>query len=238
MLAAANDEALVRSLLFARDDAGRGSVHYAVAAGCVDVVDAMLLREPVRVARALLTADAAGWTPLHSAASGGFGALVRTILHRAADSDAARRLALDAVTAAGATPLHYGARTSVEVVRLLLDAGADVDGYVRARDGSRRPSPAPSTPLHRAIVAGRVDVARALLDAGASARARDAAGNNALHVAAIELQKPIVLMLLARRQALRLPLDARNGEEKSVDELTGGELDDLCRQADEMALKA
>ena len=57
------------------------------------------------------------------------------------------------------TPLHLAVREkSVEITRMLIDAGADLD--VQDTWGS-------DTPLHDAAFFGRVEIARMLIDAGA-----------------------------------------------------------------------
>lgn len=74
-----------------------------------------------------------------------------------------------------AAPLHRAAeRGHVQIIRLLLAAGANVDFGDRLG----------ASPLHYAARAGHAEVARLLLDAGASASAGTDAGVTALHEAA------------------------------------------------------
>ena len=93
---------------------------------------------------------------------------VRGLIARGADPDAAH--------GDGFTALHWAVQQGdVEIVTLLLDAGADVEA--RTRLGSH-------TPLHVASRSAQAAAVRALLAAGADARAVTATGATALHFAA------------------------------------------------------
>ncbi len=96
----------------------------------------------------------------------------------------------------GLTPLHYAAAFSdrPEIVKLLLDAGADV----KARGGKDS-----RTPLHSAAVSTRnPEVISLLLGSGAEPRARLENGNMAVHRAAALNENPEVVRLLTRDGAL------------------------------------
>ena len=84
-------------------------------------------------------------------------------------------------------PLHLAARSGdVEMSRLLLDAGADVDGF----DSDE------STPLHVAAVARQAELARFLIARGADVNRRDRNGGYALSFAAAGGDTAIVRMVL------------------------------------------
>lgn len=72
------------------------------------------------------------------------------------------------------TPLHYAVSSGVEVTNFMLNSGA----YVDAQDSAGK------TPLMSACGYNSVDVAKLLVDRGASMRHFDAAGDTCLHYAA------------------------------------------------------
>ncbi|MCY3653498.1 MAG: ankyrin repeat domain-containing protein [Cyanobacteria bacterium MAG IRC1_bin_28] len=85
------------------------------------------------------------------------------------------------------TPLHRAASvTHVELVKLLLRHGANVD----AEDSSD------NSPLHLAIHAGHGDLARLLIEAGADVQARNHAGNTPVQVAAFAGLPEVIKLLV------------------------------------------
>jgi hemoglobin len=130
----------------------------------------------------------------------------RTLLHFASGAGCVEVVALllrlgtnpDVLERGGHTPLYCVANecaseTGPLVVRLLLGAGADANacgGVTRA------------TPLHMAARRGYVEIARALLDGGASVQARDTKGDTPLQ-SAINCRKGKVSQLLTERGAPR-----------------------------------
>jgi ankyrin repeat protein/L-ascorbate metabolism protein UlaG (beta-lactamase superfamily) len=119
---------------------------------------------------------------IHQAVAAGDSARVASLLRanaglvRAANEDPSADL-----------PLHVAARTGhVGIARLLLDAGADVDG----------PDSDESTPLDVAAVGRQREMARLLLDRGANVSHRDHNGSCALSFAVSGGDTAIVRMLL------------------------------------------
>lgn len=144
--------------------------------------------EAIEQAPTLGVRQHAGGTLLHYAAGAGCPEVVVLLL----------RLGVDAnVLDSGNHPPLYrlanecAADTGPEIVRTLVDAGAEVNhcgGATRA------------TPLHMAARRGRVGIAQVLLEFGASIEARDAKGCTPLD-RAINCRNPEVVRLLLQRMA-------------------------------------
>lgn len=137
----------------------------AAAVGDVPRLAELLGDEPTVAAERANSRSADGWPLLHLAAAFADEATARTLLDAGAD-----------VGQVSATPmrnqaLHAALALSKDanVVRLLIARGADVNGAQTA--GYR--------PLHQAAVAGREDLVRLLLDAGADKAARCDRGKTA-----------------------------------------------------------
>ena len=140
--------------LAAQPYGGHTLLHYASAAGCLDVVAALL-----RLGADPSIKDRGGHTPLYSVANGCAGdagpAIIQALARAGADVNAS-----GGVTRA--TPLHMAARRGhVEIARALLDSGAALDARDRKGD----------TPLDRARNCRRPAVARLLLERGAASAA-------------------------------------------------------------------
>ena len=133
-----------------------------------------LKRENVDVARLFLdhnadvhVRDERGNTPLHVAAFTGNGHLdiCRILLERKAEVNSQNRY--------GSTPLLLASERGPELVQLFLDHNADL----HARNGSG------DTLLHRAAIAGRLEVVRLLLELNAEVNSRNNKGSTPLHLA-------------------------------------------------------
>ena len=101
--------------------------------------------------------------------------------------------AVDSKDYYGFTPLHDIARRSLtkagnytEIAELLIAAGADVNA--QAHDGT--------TPLHKAVLNGRMDVARSLIENGADRYLKDNNGYTALDVAKIWRMREMIKLLI------------------------------------------
>ncbi len=118
--------------------------------------------------------------PLFDAVRNGHAAIVAALLEHGANPHAAEWT--------GATPLHWAALgTDAEIVRLLLDAGANAN--VVAEHMPEEPTAADigqecdTTPLHWAAAAGRLQAVGLLLEHSADVEARTASGLGALGIA-------------------------------------------------------
>lgn len=144
-----------------QDDEGRTPVHYAVRSGNLSIL--YMLCE----AGANLSAtDYSNIAPLHLAAKHGSEILVRELIRLGTDPNP-RDLE-------GRTPLHYSCeskRSTVAVVRTLLDAGA----YVAAFDRGH------ISPIHLAAEQGFDTLIRALILSGADLTCGDSNGMTPLH---------------------------------------------------------
>jgi hypothetical protein len=118
---------------------------------------------------------------LHNTTSKGPGRTVNSLIDK---KDKAH-----AMKVRGQSPLHLAAMTdNVDVVRMLVDGGADVDvdepgNHIR--------------PLHNAATNGCSHVCEFLLKHGANMDAQTAQGNTALHLAAANGHADIVSLLLS-----------------------------------------
>jgi hypothetical protein len=89
----------------------------------------------------------------------------------------------------GSTPLHYAAANGhIEIARLLLQNGADVD--VKNNNGY--------TPLHWAAEQDNVDILHFLVENGADLEAQSNSGRRALHSAAFNGDLPFIQELISR----------------------------------------
>ncbi len=89
------------------------------------------------------------------------------------------------------TPLHMAvARGSVEIAKLLIEAGADVEAETVA------PSQKKAHPLHTAAYSNRAPVAALLIERGAKVDARDSQGSTPLMIAASSGNTKVAELLL------------------------------------------
>ena len=101
----------------------------------------------------------------------------------------------------------YGGFEDPRVVRLLLDRGADPnspigeDGFIYGRENlfTQTRLYGHATPLHHASQTGRVDIARLLLEYGASVEVENRVGETPLDVASGERRDEMIKLLLEHR---------------------------------------
>lgn len=179
------DEALALAPRFA----ARPSVFVGLLARMVRSGRAQLIRFVIEATKndpALATRRFAGGTLLHFAAGAGCLKVVTLLLRLGVDPNIQDR--------GNHTPLYCvanqcGSNSGPDIVRALVEAGADVNacgGVTRA------------TPLHMAARRGHLKIARALLDCGAAVNARDRKGDTPLQ-RAINCRKSGVSQLLVER---------------------------------------
>ncbi|KAG0594602.1 hypothetical protein M758_UG092100 [Ceratodon purpureus] len=184
----------LRKARLLRNEDERTLVHVAAASGRIEIVRRIV--EGASDGKGLVNVcDEEGWTPLHSAASGGRDAVVEVLLALGAD--------VGAGNVGGRTALHYAAsKNYVEIARMLIKAGAKVN----RKDGVG------CTPLHRAASAGHAEMCEVLLEVGADVEATDRMGQTPLMHAVI-CDNRRVAFLLVRHDA---DVDAQDKEEYTV----------------------
>mmetsp|Transcript_21957 Transcript_21957/g.39144 ORF Transcript_21957/g.39144 Transcript_21957/m.39144 type:complete len:231 (-) Transcript_21957:251-943(-) len=184
-----NEEAL-RKILKRTDEDGRTLFHSACLSNRLDLVEFLFQREPTLNVN---NKDEEGWTALHSAASSGRTTIVEFLLNKT-DAD------VNAFNSGKRTPLMYAAsKGHVDVLRLLLAAGAKVD----AVDGTG------ATALHRAAAVGMLGAVRILVEeARAALDPRDKNGETPLMLSVSGDQAKVAFYLSSKGA----DLEAENNE--------------------------
>jgi ankyrin repeat protein len=163
----------------------------------VDAGIAVATREP----RLIRERTSLGETALHLLVLGESHDAIRSILALGAE--------VDAICGAGESPLSLAASLGrVEVVRILLDAGALIE-----TEGQLEPT------LHKGVRSGKVEIVRVLLDAGANVNQLADFAEAPLHIASEEGFSDVVELLLSR------------GADATLKSTFGGTAIDMARAA-------
>ncbi|MEM8953303.1 MAG: ankyrin repeat domain-containing protein [Verrucomicrobiota bacterium] len=156
-------------------DAGPATIDEAIARGNIEVVKAILAKNPAAASVGARPTS----PPLHQAILRQKGDIALVLVEAGAD--------VNAVDSSDRSPLHLCVeRDLAELVAPLVEAGASPN----AQD------PAGWTPLHLAGAKDRVGVAAALLENGADIDVRSNLGGTPLHEAAASGSKEIVQLFL------------------------------------------
>jgi cytohesin len=192
-------------------DYGEAPIHQAASRGHTQIIT--LLLEANANVNAVAVANG-GITALHRAIIQGEIGSVKTLLNGNAD--------VNAVDSGGRTPLYDAAWRHIEIVNLLLNAGAQVN-IAERKSGE--------TPLHSAVLHDKLNIVEALLSAGADVNAKDKWGSTPLHFAASPGTATALLKAKAKVNAVnsggRIPLHdaAHRGMDQVVQTLLGAGAD-------------
>ena len=151
-----------------KDEKGRSPLHCACVSGALDIVKMLVEAGVVRAGAGVFVTDSNGDTCLSLAAYFGHTETVRYLV-------GLPEVEINNGNASNYTALHRaGQKACTDVVRVLIDAGADVD--IKNSDGR--------CPLHCACETGALDNVKMLVRAGAGVNVTDNKGNTCLTVAA------------------------------------------------------
>ena len=134
------------------------------------------------------TSDEVLWTPLHLAVHDEQPDVVNLLLERGAD--------MEILSSRGQTALYMASSLgSAEVVRLLIDHGADVNAECADYEDGKEVQ---WTPLHAAAYKDHPDIALLLLEHGANTEIRSSQNQTALYVASSRGLAEVVRLLINR----------------------------------------
>lgn len=185
-----------KAKLKSMDEGGMTAIHWAAFNGHVEVVH--FLFNQLRSSLALKNSQ--GRTPLHLATMNSRFPVVEFLVRKSCP--------LETKCMSGLNPLHYACRAdSVEIVRLLLISGADIESQVEATQ---------QRPIHIAAAGSSVGLVKLLCEQDASLDARDAIGDRALCVAARHGHAAAVQALLDHGSPLHLRFGARSYEDSPL----------------------
>ena len=143
------------------------------------------------------------WYPIHAACTHGYHSTASSTVRSLVEAGAH----IERISPLGSTPLGLACTYSwIEVIRVLLDLGANIDSRSEREPDLVWQLSAPGTaarssgqtPLMIAAGEGQLDAARFLLEQGCDRDIRDSNGSNALHIAAGPWwqEKPKIVELL------------------------------------------
>jgi ankyrin repeat protein len=178
------------------DEGGMTAIHWAAFNGHVEVVQ--FLFNQLRGSLALKNSQ--GRTPLHLATMNSRFSVVEFLVRK--------NCPLETRCMSGLNSLHYACREdSIEIVRLLLISGADIESQVELTQ---------QRPIHIAAAGSSVGLVRLLCEQDASLEARDAVGDRALCVASRHGHAAAVQELLKHGSPLHLRFGARSYEDSPL----------------------
>lgn len=178
------------------DEGGMTALHWAAFSGHVEIVN--FLTNQSR--GSLAWTNGQGRTALHLASMNSqFGAVEFLVR---------KNCSLEARCVAGLDPLHYACSAdSIEIVRLLLTSGANIESQTETTQ---------QRPIHIAAAGCSVSLLRELVGKNAFLEARDATGDRALCVASRNGHVAAVQTLLDLGSPLQLRFSARSHEDSPL----------------------